>query len=108
MSERDVQRIRVLSEVVGGQRTIGSAASVLGVSVRQAHRLLTRLRSQGGSALAHRARGRPPNNKIPASLRDHAVALVREKYPDFGPTLAAEMLQSAMVFGFPARRYAAG
>jgi len=92
MSERDVQRIRVLSEVVGGQRTIGSAASVLGVSVRQAHRLLTRLRSEGGSALAHRARGGPANNKIADSIRDHAVTLVREKYPDFGPTLAAEML----------------
>ena len=92
MSERDVQRIRVLSEVVGGQRRIGSAASVLGVSVRQAHRLLTRLRSEGGSALAHRARGRPANNKIADSIRDHAVTLVREKYPDFGPTLAAEML----------------
>ena len=64
MSERDVQRIRVLSEVVGGQRTIGSAASVLGVSMRQAHRLLIRLRSEGGSALAHRARGRPANNKM--------------------------------------------
>ena len=92
MSERDVQRIRILSEVVGGQRKIGSAASVLALSVRQAHRLLSRLRSQGGSALAHRARGRAPNNKIAASVRDHAVTLVCEKYPDFGPTLAAEML----------------
>ena len=92
MSERDVQRIAVLSEVMGGRRTIGSAATVLAISERQARRLLIRLRSQGGSALGHRARGRPPNNKIAVRVRDHVVTLVREKYPDFAPTLAAEML----------------
>lgn len=34
MSERDVQRIRVLSEVLGGRRTVGSAATLLDVTPR--------------------------------------------------------------------------
>src|SRR3954466_7703859 len=38
-------------------------------------------------------RGRPSNNRLPDVLRDQAIALVREHYADFGPTLAAEKLE---------------
>ena len=92
MSERDVQRIRVLSEVLGGRRTVASAATLLDVTPRQARRLLGRLRDGGGGAIGHRLRGRPSNRKIAPELRDHAVGLVREWYPDFGPSLASEKL----------------
>jgi hypothetical protein len=40
MSERDLQRIEVLSEVLAGRRTVAAAASVLEVSEWQASRLL--------------------------------------------------------------------
>ncbi len=91
MSERDIQRISVLSEIRTGKRSVGSAAAVLSISVRQVRRLLKRLEAGGGAALAYRARGRP-NNKIASGIRDYALALIRERYPEFGPTLAAEML----------------
>jgi len=42
--------------------------------------------------IRHKARGKTPNNKIHKAKRDYAVALVKESYKDFGPTLAAEML----------------
>ena len=92
MSERDIQRIGVLSEVVGGRRTVTSAAAVLSLSSRQVRRLLERLRTDGGGAIAHRARGRPPNNRLSDQVRDYVLALIRERYADFGPTLACEML----------------
>src|ERR1700759_683161 len=92
MSERDVQRIRVLSEVLGGRRTVGSAATLLDVTPRQTRRLLGRLRDGGGGAIGHRLRGRPSNHQIAPELRDHVVALVGERYSDFGPSLAAEKL----------------
>ena len=92
MSKRDIQRIEVLSEVVSGRRAIGAAAAVLSVTPRHARRLLRRLQAGGGAALAHKARGRPSNNRIAAGVRDYALALVRERYADFGPTLAAEAL----------------
>jgi molybdenum-dependent DNA-binding transcriptional regulator ModE len=92
MSEREVQRIGVLSEVIAGRRTIASAAGVLAVSVRHVHRLLRRLEVGGGAALVHRARGRPSNNRIHTGIRDYALTLISEHYADFGPTLAAEML----------------
>jgi hypothetical protein len=92
MSERDLQRIQVLSEVTNRRRTIASAAVVLALSTRQVRRLLKAYRLGGGSAIAHKARGRPSNNRLADELRDRAVQLVRSAYADFGPTLAAEML----------------
>jgi transposase len=93
MSKRDLQRIEVLTEVLAGRRTTGSAASVLNVSVRQTQRLLTRYRDGGGAALIHKARGRTASNRFNAGVRDYALELVRQNYRDYGPTLAAEVLQ---------------
>src|SRR3954454_3494062 len=92
MSERDLRRIEVLGEVLRGQRTITSAATVLALSARQVHRLLRRYREYGAGGLTHRARGRRASNRIKAAVREHAIELVRTNYPDFGPTLAAEVL----------------
>src|SRR3954447_7962585 len=92
MSERDLRRIEVLAEVTNGRRTPASAAAVLALSARQVHRLLKAYRLGGGGAIAHKARGRPSNNRIPDDVRDRALELVRSAYADFGPTLAAEML----------------
>jgi transposase len=92
MSERDLQRVQVLAEVIGERRTMASAAAVLALSTRQVHRLLKAYRLGGGGAIAHQARGRPSNNRIGEDLRERAIELVRSTYPDFGPTLAAEML----------------
>ena len=92
MSERDLQRIQVLSEVTNRVRTVASASAVLALSTRQVQRLLQAYRSGGAGKLAHKARGRPSNNRIREDVRNQAMALVCEHYPDFGPTLAAEML----------------
>src|ERR687894_720542 len=92
MSERDLQRIQVLGEVTNRRRTIASAAVVLALSTRQVRRLLKAYRLGGGGAIAHKARGRPSNNKIADGVRDHAIDPMRRAYADFGPTLAAEML----------------
>jgi molybdenum-dependent DNA-binding transcriptional regulator ModE len=92
MSERDLYRFGVLSEVICGARSLTSAAEMLEISPRQARRLLSRLREGGPGALVHRARGRPSNNRLAGDLRQRAMALISERYSDFGPTLAAEML----------------
>ena len=92
MSECELQRIEVLSEVVAKKRTERSAAAVLGISTRQTRRLLTAYRDSGGSALIHKARGRASNNRLIAGVREYAMAIVRSKYADFGPTLASAML----------------
>jgi transposase len=91
MSKRELNRIDVLARLDGGRLTTSAAADLMGLTTRQTHRLLKRYRHGGAPAIANRRRGRPSNNRLPV-VRDHAVALVREHYADFGPTFAAEKL----------------
>ncbi|MEL7048776.1 MAG: ISNCY family transposase [Pseudomonadota bacterium] len=92
MSERELNRVEVLSQVSQGRMTATNAANVLGLSRRQVHRLLKTFQSDGPAAIRHKARGRASNNRIDPAVRDFAVALVRENYIDFGPTFASEKL----------------
>ncbi len=92
MSERELQRVEVLSNVIDGRATVASAAIVLALSPRQVHRILKVFRRQGAAAIRHRARGRRSNNRISEGVRDYVIELVRERYADFGPTLTAETL----------------
>lgn len=90
MSERELQRIEVLSKVLERSMTVVSAAHVLDMTTRQVQRLLKAFRAEGAAALRHKARGRPSNHRY--VVGELAVQLVREHYLDFGPTLAAEKL----------------
>ena len=92
VSERELQRIEVLAQIDDGRLNVQSGAHVLGLTRRQVFRLLKRYRTDGAAAIRHKARGKTPNNKFHKAKRDYALALVRESYADFGPTLAAEML----------------
>lgn len=92
MSERELNRIEVLSQVTRGAMTAVTAASVLGLSRRQVHRLLKDFLAEGPGAIRHKSRGRRSNNRIDPAVREFAVLLVRENYIDFGPTFAAEKL----------------
>src|SRR6056297_1281280 len=93
MSERELNRIEILSQLSQGRMTATNAANVLGLSRRQVHRLLKTFQAGGPAAIRHKARGRASNNRIDPAVRDFAVTLVRETYIDFGPTLAAEKLE---------------
>ncbi len=92
ISERELNRIEVLSRVLEGSSSVAAAAAVLALSPRQVRRLLGTFRNDGAAALRHKARGRRSNNQTRDGVRDYAIALVKERYADFGPTLAAEML----------------
>src|SRR5215471_15679250 len=59
---------------------------------RQVFRLLAGLKHGGAASLVPKRRGRLSNNRLPEAYRDLALSLVRERYADFGPTLAVEKL----------------
>jgi transposase len=92
MSGHELRRIEVLSEVLARRRTEVSAAAILGLSTRQTRRLVVAYRDGGGGAMIHKARGRTSNNQLHAGIREYVVELVRSRYADFGPSLAAEVL----------------
>jgi len=92
MSERELNRVEVLAQVDDGRLSVDNAANMLSLTRRQVFRLLKRYRQDGAAAIRHKARGKPPNNRIHHAKRDYALSLIKESYADFGPTLAAEML----------------
>ncbi|AZB66416.1 ISNCY family transposase (plasmid) [Cereibacter sphaeroides] len=92
MSERELNRIEILSKVLDRRMTTTEASGLLAIGPRQVQRLLRRLREDGAAATRHGLRGRPSNHRLSPGLRDLALALVRETYVGFGPTLAAEKL----------------
>lgn len=99
MSARELTRVEVLSRVKTGTLSLGSAATLLAVSYRQAKRLARRYRAEGAKGLTHRSAGSASNHARPAAERERVLALVRAKYSGpvdvrFGPTLAAEHLAS--------------
>ena len=68
------------------------ASERLGISVRQFKRLVRWWKQAGDAGLVSRQRGRPSNNRLADDVRARISGLLRDKYPDFGPTLAAEKL----------------
>src|SRR3954465_6667058 len=92
MSKAELSRVDTLARVDRGELPVAEAASLLGLSGRQVFRLLARFRAEGAAGLASRRRGRPSNRRLPEAVREAALAVVRERYADFGPTLAAEKL----------------
>lgn len=93
MTTTELDRVRVIQMVLSGKLTWKEAATQLDLSERQIGNLCARVRREGPRGLGHRLRGRPSNRRLAAGLVARAVALVAKRYPDFGPTFAAEQLQ---------------
>ena len=73
-------------------KTLKAASLELGLSYSQAKRVYRRYLDGGDEALVHGNTGRPSNNRTDEASVAKAVELYREKYGDFGPTLARETL----------------
>jgi DNA-binding Lrp family transcriptional regulator len=92
LSGKDRDRLKVLHEVEEKHITQRQAAGRLGISERWVRELLVRVRQKGDRGIVHGLRGRLSNRRWTARTQARAVKLVRAKYHDFGPTLAAEYL----------------
>ena len=92
MSDGELKRLEVLRDLDQKRLTSEAAAQLLGLERRQVFRLLKAYRAEGAAGLVSKRRGRPSNRRQPAALRATALAIIRERYWDFSPTLAAEKL----------------
>jgi Winged helix-turn helix len=93
MSMRELDRFKVIQGVADGLVKPWRAAERLGLTTRQIRRLVVRLREHGPAGLVSGHREKPSNNRFDATTVDRAVAIIREFYADFGPTLACEKLR---------------
>ena len=92
MSEQEFSRLEVLLRVRTGGLRLADACVLIGLRRRQVFRLLRGLKQDGATSLVSKHRGKSSNHRLPAEVRTLALSLVRERYADFGPTLAAEKL----------------
>lgn len=94
MSERELSRLRVLIDLSDNRLTVAAAGRLMGVGRRQVYRLRHGFAADGPAALVSRKRGQASNHRHGEAFRRTVLALVREHYSDFGPTLAAEKLSA--------------
>jgi transposase len=92
MSREERERLKLFERVARGELQQREAAEICGLSYRQTRRLYKRYGTDGDRGLVHQARGRRSNRAYPAAFRQAVLARYQERYPDFGPTLAAEKL----------------
>ncbi|MEE4382460.1 MAG: ISNCY family transposase [Pseudomonadales bacterium] len=92
LSHRELDRAKVLGEVLEGRLRQVDAARQLGLTPRQVRRLLSRLAEEGPAGLASRKRGRPSSRRLSAEVRQQALALARDPYDGFNVTHLHEML----------------
>jgi hypothetical protein len=92
MSGPERERLDAMKRVERSEISLLAASLQLGLSYRQAKRILSRFRVEGDAGVLHRSRGRPSNRRLPAEIRDRALEVYRDQLTGFGPTLASELL----------------
>ena len=98
MSQKERDRLRILSRVKGGWIKIKKAAELLGLSYRHCRRIYKRYLEEGDTGLIHRSRGKPSNRRKDPVLREAVIFRYDERYKGFGPTLACEKLEKEGYF----------
>lgn len=93
MSASEIDRLKVVQAVVDGNLKPMQAAQRLGLTTRQVQRLVNRYRDDGAAGIVSRKRGHIGNRQLVPGLANEALALIRDRYSDFGPTLACEKLR---------------
>jgi transposase len=83
LSQKELQRVTVISRCVQGNLTCTRAAELLDLSTRHIKRLKARYRQGSAAALAHVSRGRPSHRRLPERTRIRILALARTRYTGF-------------------------
>ena len=93
MGNRDIDKLRVIRDVLDGKLTQAEAGGILRRGNRQVRRMCARVRNKGNCGIIHGLRGRPSNNLLDSELIEHALGALHDPLWDgFGPTFAQEKL----------------
>ena len=92
MTIREQSRIAVLNGVMEGKVSVAEAARLMGVSERNAWRLLRAYRKEGVAGVAHGNRGRRPSTTTCPEIQEKVMALATGAYSGFNDSHLTEML----------------
>lgn len=90
MSKQQLKIHDVLHRVERKEVSQVKAAEILGLTDRTIRRKLERLEREGPASLIHGLVGTRSNNRLPEKEEKRIAKILRETYPDFGPSFAAE------------------
>lgn len=92
MSAKERERAHVIRAVADRRMRQGRAAELVGLGVRQIKRLVASYRRRGDRGLVSGRRGKPSNNRLAGDVVARIETALRDRYGDFGATLACEKL----------------
>lgn len=92
MSHKEIDRLRVIEQVIHKQISQVAASRLLGITTRWVRQLQSQYQRMGAAGLVSKRRGKPSNHRLPQATRQRIAALIQAHYPDFKPTLAHEKL----------------
>lgn len=90
MSRKEVKKLNIIRQVIEKRIRWREASNFLEVSMRQIARMLKRVKELGDEGITHRLRGKPSNRRC--EDKGKILNIYKNKYEDFGPTLASEKL----------------
>ncbi len=92
MNQREQARLQVLNSLQAEHMTIEQASVLMGVSIRQAWRILAAYRKEGAAAIAHGHRGRRAPNATSDATKTAVLHLARTRYAGVNHTHMSELL----------------
>ena len=93
LSQKELQRVAVISSCLKGNLACARAAELLDLTPRHVKRLKVRYRQGGAAALAHASRGRPGPRRLPEPVRVRILHLARTRYAGFNDHHLCEKLR---------------
>jgi len=100
MSAKETERISILDRLMKKEIKQKHAAKLMSLSVRQARTLSKRYQREGAAGIIHKLRGAKGNRAVDAAVLAVSLETVKERYYDFGPTLAHEKLLAFHAFPY--------
>jgi transposase len=92
LSQKELQRVTVISQCVQGNLACARAAELLDLTPRHIKRLKARYWQGSAAALAHASRGRPSHRRLPERTRARILDLARTRYAGFNDHHLCEKL----------------
>ncbi len=92
MTQKDLHKLTIINQLESWKLNRKQASDALGVTARQVDRIRKAVRKKGPSGIVHGNRGRPSNRRKGKEFEDRVLNTIRQRYPDFKPTLAREKL----------------
>jgi transposase len=93
MTQKEADRLHVMKLLESKRINLKKAAKLMNLSKRQTIRIKNSYLKSGVKGLISKRRGKPSPNKISDEIKQKTASVIREKYYDFGPTLAKEKLE---------------